>query len=222
MKRLFTLAAAAVLFGTGIVGCSNTAEGAKEDASKDAKAVTDTAGAVVDKTVQGTAKAAAATEKGVATAAAVTENAAASAVDATKEAASKTVAATEKGVATAAAVTANAAATAADATKKAADKTVAAAAHATEKAGEVATHAGKVLTATPTVKAALLTDKTIYPTADASKINVNTDSDGVTVHLKGTVPSNEAKKKATEVATAALAGGSTQYKISNELTVAAH
>lgn len=200
MKRLFTLAAAAVLFGTGIVGCSNTADGAKEDASKDTKAVTDAAGTAVDKTVQGTEKAAAATEKGVATAAAVTANAAASAVDATKDAASKTAAAAEKGVATAAAATEQAVA----------------------KTGEVAKHTGKVLTVTPTVKTALLKDTTIYPTADASKINVDTDSDGVTVHLKGTVPSNEAKKKATEVATASLAGNSTKYKISNELTVAAH
>ena len=211
MKRLFTLAAAAVLFGTGIVGCSSTAEGAKEDASKDTAAVTNAAGAAVDKTVQGTAKAVNATEKGAATAAAVTENAAATAVDATKNAADKTVAATE-----------NAAATAVDATKNAADKTVAATENAAAKAGEVATHTGKVLTITPKVKSALLVDKTIYPTADASKINVDTDSDGVTIHIKGSVPNNEAKKKATEVAKAAVAGEKTQYKISNELTVASH
>jgi hypothetical protein len=201
MNKLFTLAAVAVLFGTGIVGCSNTAQGVSDDAAKNTAAVEKGAATAVDKTVQGTEKAAAATEAGVANAAA-----------ATKDAADKAVVTTEK-----------VAANAANATKDAADKAVVGTEKVVASAGEVATHTGKVLTITPTVKSALLRDNTLYPAdnANLNKINVDTDSDGQTIHLKGTVKTADMKKKAEQIATDAVKDKGT-YKISNELTVGAH
>ena len=221
MKKLFTLAAAAMLFGTGIVGCSNTANGAAEDASKDTAAVAKAGATAVDKTVTGTEKAVNATETAAVNAAdatknaadkavSTTEKAAANAVDATKDAANKAVTTTEK-----------VAANAADATKNAADKAVAGTEKAVAGAGQVATHTGKVLTVTPTVKAALLRDDTLYPKGNENlnKINVDMDSDGQTVHLKGMVQTNDMKKKAEQIAKGAAKG---DYKISNELTVGSH
>ena len=99
MKKLFMLAAAAVLFSSGIVGCSNTAEGVKADANNDVAATekaTADAAAAAKKTAD---NAAAAAEKGVATAAADV-----------KQGADNAVAGVEKGAATVVAGTKEAAA----------------------------------------------------------------------------------------------------------------
>ncbi len=52
---------------------------------------------------------------------------------------------------------------------------------------------------------------------DSSKINVDTDTDKI-IHLKGTVPTDEQKTKANELATRVAAEG---YKVKDELTVLA-
>ena len=51
MKKLFALSAALCFFGAGIVGCSNTAQGAAEDANKDTAAVADAGKKAADATV---------------------------------------------------------------------------------------------------------------------------------------------------------------------------
>ena len=115
-------------------------------------------------------------------------------------------------------------ASAADATKNAADKAVVGTEKAVAGAGQVAHTPVKVLTITPTVKSALLRDDTLYPKGNENlnKINVDTDSDGQTIHLKGTVNTNEMKKKAEQIAKDAVKDKGERYKISNELTVGSH
>jgi len=178
MKKLFVLATAAVLFGTGIVGCSNTSEGMKEDTAKNTAAVEKAADVAATKTVEGAEKAGVAMEKGAATAAVTTEKAAADATAAT--------------------------------------------AKAVGDAGQAVKHTGKVMTVTPTVKAALLKDETLYPSGNATlnTINVDTGSDGQTIVLKGTVQTNDMKKHAEEVAKGAAPDAT--YKIDNQLTVVQH
>ena len=106
MKKLFLLAAAAVVFGSSIVGCSNTAEGVKADANND-KAVAE----------KGVAEAAAATKDAATTAVVTTEKGVANAAAGVKNATDNAVATTEKGVADAAAGVKNAADTAGMAVK---------------------------------------------------------------------------------------------------------
>ena len=218
MKRLFLLASAAVLFGTGIVGCSNTSEGVKADAATDTAAVKNAADTAAAKTVQGTEAAGAAVEKGVANAGAAAEKGVVVAGATVEKGVANAGAAAEKGVANAGAAVENAG----TAVKKGAEEATDATAKAVGKAGEVATHAGKVVTVTPTVKAALLKDDMLYPNSNPSlnSINVDTGSDGQTIILKGTVQTNEMKKHAEEIAKAASPGGS--YKVDNQLTVAKH
>ncbi len=229
MKRLFLLASAAVLFGTGIVGCSNTSDGMKADAANDTAAVKNAADTAAVKTVKGTEAAGAAVEKGVANAGATVEKGAAEAGAAVQKGAAEAGATVEKGVANAGATVekgvANAGAAvenAGAAVKKGAEDATDATAKAVGKAGEVATHAGKVVTVTPTVKNALLKDDMLYPNSNPglNSINVDTGSDGQTIILKGTVQTNEMKKHAEEIAKAASPGGS--YKIDNKLTVVKH
>lgn len=218
MKRLFLLASAAVLFGTGIVGCSNTSDGMKADAANDTAAVKNAADTAAVKTVKGTEAAGAAVEKGVANAGATVEKGVAEAGATVEKGVANAGATVEKGVANAGAAVENAGA----AVKKGAEDATDATAKAVGKAGEVATHAGKVVTVTPTVKNALLKDETLYPTSNPglNSINVDTGSDGQTIILKGTVQTNEMKKHAEEIAKAASPGGS--YKIENKLTVVKH
>ena len=106
MKKLFLLAAAAVVFGSSIVGCSNTAEGVKADANND-KAVAE----------KGVAEAAAVTKDAATTAVVTTEKGVANAAAGVKNATDNAVATTEKGVADAAAGVKNAADTAGMAVK---------------------------------------------------------------------------------------------------------
>ncbi len=211
MKKLFVLATAAVLFGTGIVGCSNTADGAAKDASNDTAAVAKGVDTAAAKTVQGTEKAVAATEKGAADAAAATAKGVSDAAAATEKGVTNAAVATEKGVANAAATT-----------EKVAVDATAGAAKAVGDAGQVVKHAGKVATVTPTVKAALLKNETLYPTGNATlnKINVDTASDGQTIILKGNVQTNDMKKLAEDIAKKASPDGS--YKVQNELMVGKH
>lgn len=75
--------------------------------------------------------------------------------------------------------------------------------------------AGQSMTLTPTVKNALVADKQI----NASTIDVDTSGEADTVVIKGTVPSEAAKKRATEVATKALKDAGSNFKVKNELTV---
>ena len=62
------------------------------------------------------------------------------------------------------------------------------------------------------VKAALIADARV----DAANINVDTMADTKTVVLKGTVPTDEQRKVAEQIAQAQAKG----YKVSNTLTVA--
>ncbi len=85
MQTRFALGAAALLlFSMGVVGCSNTAEGAKEDTAKDTQAV----GAAAD-------RAANAVNNAADRAASATQKAAANVADATKDTAKNTAEATE-------------------------------------------------------------------------------------------------------------------------------
>ena len=90
---------------------------------------------------------------------------------------------------------------------KAADKASAATADAAQRAAEAA-QAG---TQTMTVKTALLADKRVA----AKGINVDTDSATRTVTLKGSVPSEEQKAIAEQIASQHSSG----YRVRNELTV---
>ena len=211
MKKLFVLATAAVLFGTGIVGCSNTADGAAKDASNDTAAVAKGVDTAATKTVQGTEKAVATTEK-----------AAVNAADATAKGVTDATAAAEKGVANAAATTEKAVSNTVATTEKGVVDATAGVAKVAGDAGQAVKHTGKVMTVTPTVKAALLKNETLYPTGNASlnSINVDTGSDGQTIILKGTVKTNDMKKLAEDIAKKASPDGS--YKIQNELKVGTH
>jgi osmotically-inducible protein OsmY len=58
MKKLFAMGAALFLFGAGVVGCQNAAEGVKEDTAKNAQAVgqaADRAGAAAEKATENVA-----------------------------------------------------------------------------------------------------------------------------------------------------------------------
>jgi predicted small secreted protein len=54
MKKLFLLASCLCLFGTGMMGCQNTAEGAKEDTQKNGAAVQNATENAADKTKMAT------------------------------------------------------------------------------------------------------------------------------------------------------------------------
>jgi hyperosmotically inducible protein len=82
MRTGFVLGPALLLLGLGLVGCSNTAEGVKEDTAKNAQAASNAA----DQT-------AAATDKAVDNAAQATKQAAQNAGEATSQAAKNTAAA---------------------------------------------------------------------------------------------------------------------------------
>ena len=130
MKRYGLVCAAALLLSMGVVGCSNTADGAAKDASADGQ------------------KVAAATNDAVS----ATKNAADNAADATKKAADATVDASKKAADATVDATKKAGDAAVVATKNAADATTAAA----KDAGKTATGALEV---TPKVKLAILADK---------------------------------------------------------------
>ncbi len=167
MKKLALTGAAALLLSMGLFGCSNTAEGAKEDATNNGQKVA---------------------------------SAANDAADATKMAAN----------------------TAADATKKAADNAADATKKAADSVGTAAMDAGKNTTAalevTPKVKLAITADKDLNDTRNT----INVDSKDGVVHLKGTVISNDLKKKAGEIAAKTLKEMNATDKVSNELTVSVH
>jgi len=87
-----------------------------------------------------------------------------------------------------------------------------------EAVGGVAKSAQKVGAAmdlTPSVKGALVADKSI----DASTINVDTDATAKKVYIKGTVPTAAAKTQATKVAQAKLKEENSDYTVVNQLTV---
>ena len=77
----------------------------------------------------------------------------------------------------------------------------------------------KVMLVTPIVKAALLKDDTLYPCNNPAlnMINVDTDSEGATIVLKGTVQTEAMKELAGEIAKNAPVGAS--YKVDNQLTI---
>lgn len=77
----------------------------------------------------------------------------------------------------------------------------------------------KVMLVTPIVKAALLKDDTLYPPSNPAlnTMNVDTDSEGATIVLKGTVQTEAMKKLAGEIAKNAPVGAS--YKVDNQLTI---
>lgn len=167
MKKLMLTGAAAILLSLSLVGCSNTAEGAKEDTANNGQKVAAATNDAVD----------------------ATKNAASNAADATKKAADN----------------------AADATKKAADNV-----------GAAAVDAGKNTTAalevTPKVKLAITADKELNDTRNT----INVDSKDSVVHLKGTVISNDLKKKAGAIADKTLKDMNSTDKVSNELMVTSH
>jgi len=68
---------------------------------------------------------------------------------------------------------------------------------------------------TPKVKNALVVSKQI----DASTIDVDTDGTAKVVHLKGTIPTAEKKKLATQIAEKVLRDNNSPFKVQNELTV---
>ena len=76
--------------------------------------------------------------------------------------------------------------------------------------------AAQSATLTPTVKNALVADKSI----NASTIDVDTTGERDTVILKGTVRSAAEKKRAGDVAQRALTNAKSNFKIKNNLTVA--
>ena len=164
MNKQLAIGAALLLFGTGVVGCSNTAEGAKEDTAKAADA---------------TAKAA---------------NDAGNAVKDTAK-------------------------TAADATEKAGTAVVAGTEHAADAAGKAIAGAGEAATVTPKVKAALLADADLGK-PDNATINVDT-KDGKVV-LRGSVKTNDFKKKAETITKKTLDEAKYTNPIVNQLTVGAH
>jgi predicted small secreted protein len=92
MKRLFSLSAVVLLFGTVVVGCQNTAEGAKQDAATDTTAVKEAG----DKAAVATQQAAQDAKEKAAKAAAETKAATDHAVTATEQAANRAAMATEK------------------------------------------------------------------------------------------------------------------------------
>jgi predicted small secreted protein len=87
------------------------------------------------------------------------------------------------------------------------------------KAADKATdNAGAALSVTPIVKAAITGDAQLNDTAN----HIDVDSADGVVHLKGSVTTNELKKKAEEVAQKALTDAGKTDKISNELVVGKH
>ena len=76
--------------------------------------------------------------------------------------------------------------------------------------------AAQSATLTPTVKNALVADKSI----NASTIDVDTTGERDTVILKGTVRSAAEKKRAGDVAQRALTNAKSNFKLKNNLTVA--
>jgi len=200
MKKLALVGAAVMLLSLGLVGCSNTAEGAKEDTVQNGQKVAEATKDAADATKIAADKAAEATKDAANKAADATKDAAV----ATADAANKAADATKKGVHDAAVATA-------DATNKAAD----AAKDATKDAGKTITAATEV---TPKVKLAIVADKDLNDTHNL----INVDTKDGTVHLTGHVANNAMKKKAGMIAEKTLKDLNATDKVSNELTVTAH
>jgi len=132
-------------------------------------------------------------------------------VEGTAEAASKAGTAVKEGAENAGEAVAGAANTAKEGVKEGASQVG-------EAVGGVAKSAQKVGAAmdlTPSVKGALVADKTI----DASTINVDTDATAKKVMIKGTVATEAAKAQATKVAQAKLKEENSDYTVVNQLTV---
>lgn len=100
-------------------------------------------------------------------------------------------------------------------TKDAADKAATATVDATKDAAK---NTSAALALTPKVKLAITNDAML----NNIKNTINVDSADNVVHLKGTVISNDMKKRAGEVAKKALTDANATDKLSNELTVEAH
>ena len=197
MKKFALAGAAALLLSVGLIGCTNTVEGAGKDAATDGQKVASAAN-----------DAATATKNAADTAADATKKAAVDAADATKQAAVNVGDATKKAAVDAADATKQAAVNVGDATKKVADATTTAA----KDAGKTATAVTEV---TPKVKLAIVADKELNDTRNL--INVNT-KDGV-VHLVGHVASDHLKNKAGALAGKTLKDMNATDTVSNELTV---
>lgn len=142
MRRFLILSGAVVLLGASLVGCSNTAEGAKQDAATDTQAAKDTADKAVVATDKAASNAAAATGKALDNAAAATSKAADNAAAATSKAADHVAAATGKAV----------------------DET-------TKTVGAAGKNAGDALTLTPKVKLAITNDKELNNTKNTINID---------------------------------------------------
>lgn len=195
MNKQFTIGAALLLFGTGIVGCSNTAEGAKED-TKDA-------GAAVQKTGEKAATA--------------VDNSAKAAADAAKDAGAAVQKTGEKAVAG----TVDAAKDAGAAAQKAGETVAAGTTKAVEGAGKAVSNAGAAATVTPLVTTAIDADAELSKKENAV-INVDTMKEKNAIVLRGRVKTNDMKKKAETIAKKALADNHHSETVINQLTVGIH
>lgn len=194
MKSVYLTGAALLVIGFGAIGCSNTAEGAKQDAAQDTSAVKTAADQAAQKTAEGTAAAAKATEQ----AAAKTGEAVDTAAKATEQAAAKTGQAVKEG-----------ADTAVKTTEQAAAKTGEAVKDSTKQATDA-------LGLTPTVKAAILRNPAF---TDVKSYDINVDSVNGDVLLKGWVSNAEQKKQAENIAKSAVVKAHSPNKVINQLTV---
>lgn len=89
MKSVYLTGAALLVIGLGAIGCSNTAEGAKQDAAQDTTAVKNATDQAAQKTVEGTQAAAKATEQAAAKTGEAVKEGADTAVKSTEQAAAK-------------------------------------------------------------------------------------------------------------------------------------
>ena len=193
MNKQFAIGAALLLFGTGLVGCSNTAEGAKEDASNAGTAVQKTGERAADATKEAVKDTGTAVQKGA-------ENAA----DNVKQAGAETAAAAKD---------------AGTAIQKTGEKAVTGTEKAAADAGKVVAGAGEAAVTTPMVATAIDKDTELGNTS-MNKINVDT-KDGKVV-LRGHVKTNEMKKKAEAIAKKTLADNKRPEPVVNQLMVDAH
>ena len=206
MNKQFTIGAALLLLGTGIVGCSNTAEGAKED-TKDAGAAVQKTGEQAATAVDNSAKAAADNVK--------------QAADQTAVAAKDAGAAAQKGAEKAVAGTEAAAKDAGAAVQKTGEKVATGTAKAVEGAGKAVAGAGAAMTTTPMITTAIDNDAELSKPENAV-INVDTIKGKNAVVLRGRVKTNEMKKKAETIAKKALADNKRTETVMNQLTVGIH
>ena len=193
MNKQFTLGAALLLLGSGIVGCSNTAEGVKDD-TKDA----------------GTA-----VQKGAENAADNVKKAG----DQTAAAVKDTGTAIQKGGEKAVAGTEAAVKDTGTAIQKGGEKAVAGTEKAVAGAGAVVAGAGEAAVTTPMVSTAIDKDAEL---GNTSLCKINVDTKNSKVILCGHVKTNEMKKKAEAIAKKALADNNRTEPVVNQLTVDAH